>query len=221
MSLPRVTYVFDPFCGWCYGAASLVEALYDAGYPLTLKHRALFTGDNAHGHDGPFPAHARRFDAEIARRSGAVFSQSYFDHVLGDTTQALHSFTSALACQAVKRLDEDRLVPFVKAVQAARFQDGRDATDPKVLRACAEAVGLSGSTLLALMFDDPSLWQATLAEKAEATDLANRLGSGGVPLLLLETASGLSPLAHGPFLGQREAFLAALQQALATDAKPA
>jgi putative protein-disulfide isomerase len=214
LHLPRITYVFDPFCGWCYGASSLVDALAREGYRLTLKHRALFTGSNAHPHCGPFPAHARRFDADIARRSGALFSQAYFDNVLGDTTQILHSFTSALAKQAVERLEPAQVLPFVRAVQKARFQDGLDATDPKVLKDCAGALGLPAADVLALMFDDPSIWQAAWSEKQEATRLVDTYGSGGVPLLLIAEQDGLfTPIAHGPFLGQPQAFLKALAEA--------
>ena len=37
-----LTYLFDPLCGWCYGAAPALHALIDAGHAVMLIPSGLF-----------------------------------------------------------------------------------------------------------------------------------------------------------------------------------
>ena len=46
-SLPTLHYVFDPLCGWCYGAAPLVEAARGiAGLTIAPHGGGMMTGAN-------------------------------------------------------------------------------------------------------------------------------------------------------------------------------
>ncbi|CAN5144599.1 hypothetical protein BH10PSE8_BH10PSE8_09500 [soil metagenome] len=71
----RLTYLFDPLCGWCYGASPLIEGLV-ARQDLDIEFVAtgLFACAGARPMDDGFAAFAWSNDQRIARLSGQVFS---------------------------------------------------------------------------------------------------------------------------------------------------
>ncbi|WP_282154123.1 hypothetical protein [Ruegeria atlantica] len=46
--MTRFTYIYDTYCGWCYGAAPVIDALIESGADVTVMHRHLFQGANAY-----------------------------------------------------------------------------------------------------------------------------------------------------------------------------
>lgn len=207
-----LTYIHDPLCGWCYAAAPLVAAIAAEPVPgldLVLIHRALFTGANAMPHSPEFARYAWSNDQRIAHLTGQPFSEAYRDGVLGDRRQAIDSWHTALAKQAVDRLAPGRAPEFLKAMQHARFVAGANLTDRGVLVALGAGMGLDAEAMAALLAA-PATAEAAAAERTQAAALLGRMGRDGVPLLLLDEGSGPQALDHGRFLGQPAAFRAAL-----------
>ena len=67
----NVTYLFDPLCGWCYGAAPAlrqISAMPDVS--LTLAPSGLFCDSGSRVMDAAFAAYAWRNDQGIERLSG-------------------------------------------------------------------------------------------------------------------------------------------------------
>ncbi|MFT8171056.1 DsbA family protein, partial [Salmonella enterica subsp. enterica serovar Enteritidis] len=47
MSGATLHYIFDPLCGWCYGAAPLLKAAQNiAGLTISLHAGGMMTGPN-------------------------------------------------------------------------------------------------------------------------------------------------------------------------------
>ena len=73
----RVTYLFDPLCGWCYGAGPALERLGQLGdVTLELMPTGLFAGEGARAMDAQFAAYAWQNDERIARLTGQPFSRN-------------------------------------------------------------------------------------------------------------------------------------------------
>ena len=50
-----VTYLFDPLCGWCYGASPMIQKLaQQADLKLELAPTGLFAGTNGRVMDAEF-----------------------------------------------------------------------------------------------------------------------------------------------------------------------
>jgi len=76
--------LYDPLCGWCYGATPSVRRLVvEAGLHLALIPTGLFSGDGARPIDAGFAEYAWANDQRIARLTGQRFSERYRDDVLG------------------------------------------------------------------------------------------------------------------------------------------
>ncbi len=129
-----LTYLFDPLCGWCYGASPAISSLAEIeGANLRLAPTGLFSGDGARPMDNAFATYAWDNDQRIARLTGQLFSERYREKVLSDRSRRFDSGPATLALTAVARTSPDREIEALNFFQGARFVDGRDVTSPSVL----------------------------------------------------------------------------------------
>lgn len=144
MSAPiQITYLFDPLCGWCYGAATLLEQLVTRpDFAVELAPTGLFAGEGARPMDDGFAAYAWSNDQRISRLSGQPFSEAYRRDVLGDRTRLFDSGPATLALTAVALTAPDREFAALKAFQLVRYVEGRDSTDISVLSDVLRAMNL-------------------------------------------------------------------------------
>src|SRR3954471_239950 len=122
-------YVFDPLCGWCYGAGAAVSAVSEAAdVALKLLPSGLFSGAGARPMDDAFASFAWSNDQRIERLAGRRFSERYRDGVLADRRQNLDSGPATLALTAVSLTAPGREAAALEAIQLARFVEGQDIT---------------------------------------------------------------------------------------------
>ena len=78
-----VVYLFDPLCGWCYGASAMLEKLIDLpDLEIELAPTGLFAGGGARPMDLDFANYAWTNDQRISRLTGQPFSDAYRRNVL-------------------------------------------------------------------------------------------------------------------------------------------
>src|SRR3954447_5086798 len=120
MSAPiQITYLFDPLCGWCYGASTLIEQLVARpDFAVELAPTGLFAGEGARPMDDGFAAYAWTNDQRISRLSGQPFSEAYRRDVLGDRTRLFDSGPATLALTAVALTAPDREFAALKGLPA-------------------------------------------------------------------------------------------------------
>jgi putative protein-disulfide isomerase len=185
MSAPiHITYLFDPLCGWCYGAATLLEQLVARpDFDVALAPTGLFAGDGARPMDDGFAAYAWSNDQRISRLSGQTFSEAYRRDVLGDRTRLFDSGPATLALTAVALTAPDREFAALKSIQNARYVDGRDSTDTSVLADALRAVQLAEAADR-LAAPDAALIAAYRDRLEAGRAEMRRFGANGVPALI-------------------------------------
>jgi putative protein-disulfide isomerase len=185
MSAPiHITYLFDPLCGWCYGAATLLEQLVARpDFDVALAPTGLFAGDGARPMDDGFAAYAWSNDQRISRLSGQTFSEAYRRDVLGDRTRLFDSGPATLALSAVALTAPDREFAALKSIQNARYVDGRDSTDTSVLADALRAVQLAEAADR-LAAPDAALIAAYRDRLEAGRAEMRRFGANGVPALI-------------------------------------
>lgn len=181
----HVTYLFDPLCGWCYGAAATLEKLAARpGVMVELAPTGLFAGDGARPMDEAFAAYAWSNDERIARLTGQPFSQVYRRDVLGDRTRPFDSAPATLALVAVALVAPERELEALKAVQKTRYVEGGDVTDAATLSQVLRSLKLDAAADRLAEPDDALL--ASNRERIEAARTAmRRFGATGVPALIV------------------------------------
>ncbi|KJV09352.1 protein-disulfide isomerase [Elstera litoralis] len=210
----EITYLFDPLCGWCYGAAPAVKRLRATpGITVTAAPTGLFSGDGARPMDASFAAYAWSNDERIARLTGQRFTATYRDHVLNDAGKPLDSGPATLALTAVFLTEPSREIEALAAIQAARYVDGLDITSLSVLAAILQGVGL-GDAATRLAAPNAELFAANRTRTAQAQTAMRAFGVQGVPALLLTDAGGRRQMLPNTILfGGLDAFLAQLPPA--------
>jgi len=203
--MTSLTYLFDPLCGWCYGAAPALHALIDAGHAVALLPSGLFAAPGRTMDPG-FAAYAWTADQRIAGLTGQEFTERYRTDVLGRPGAPFDSGPATLALTAIWLDQPDREPEALAAIQRGRCVEGRDICDPDVLSAIVADLGLPDAAARARAPDD-ALRAATQQRVAAAQALLARHGLNGVPALLIGTAQALP---NGLLFGPRDALLAAV-----------
>lgn len=208
--MPRVTYLYDPLCGWCYGASAAVrDVAAQPGVSVAALPTGLFSGAGARRMDAGLAGYAWSNDQRIARLTGAAFTETYRRDVLGAIGGPFDSGPATLALTAAARTDPARELEALAAVQRARYVDGRDIADTAVLADVLRTLGLDGAAD-ALAEPDDGLLDARRRRIAQAQGLMAGLGLSGVPALAL-TEDAVRALPSGLLFGDRAALLAVFE----------
>ncbi|MFP3891089.1 DsbA family protein [uncultured Ralstonia sp.] len=204
-------YIFDPLCGWCYGAAPLVEAARAVpGLTVAFHGGGMLAGPNRRMVTPQWRSYVMPHDHRIAELSGQPFGEPYFEGLLRDTTAVMDSeppITAALAAEAMA----GRGLDMIHRQQRAHYEEGRRIADVPVLRELAAELGLSPEA-----FDVEYARQAgalTRQHIAASRQWLDRVGGQGFPTFALEDADGnLGVIDIGPWLGRPEPWAQALAQ---------
>jgi putative protein-disulfide isomerase len=180
-------YVFDPLCGWCYGAMPALSGLQQApGVTIALLPSGLFSGAGARRMDADFAAFAWRNDQRIASVSGQRFTGHYQASVLGNRDRLFDSGPATLALTAVSLAAPAKELDALKAIQLARFVDGKDITDVHTLVAVLTSMGLDDAAAL-FQHQDTALLAANRIRVERAQALMHEFRASGVPTFIAET----------------------------------
>lgn len=202
-----VSYLFDPLCGWCYGAAPMIARLQaEADIDLTTVPSGLFAEDGAFPASDAFAAHAWSADQRIAAMTGQVFSEAYRRDVLGNRAARIDSGPATLALAAVRLTEPDREWQALKAIQAARYVDGLDNGDAATVgRILADA----GFAAAVLRYRDPdaALLSAYRVMIEEGRSAMRRFAIRGVPALILGQGPAARPLGAEYLFGEVDRLL--------------
>ena len=209
----QVTYLFDPLCGWCYGAGPSLEQLsHLKGIVLKLAPTGLFAGENARPMNASFAAYAWQNDQRIARLTGQQFSQDYRDHVLGADDAMFDSAPATLGLVAVGLTAPEHEIKALKLLQRARYVDGRNNCDLSVVADVLSAAGLNEAARR-IASPDPELLEAYRTRIDDARRDMARFGAQGVPSLIVEGAAGGQLLPSNLLFGDITALASTLQTA--------
>ena len=128
-----VTYLFDPLCGWCYGASPVVQKLgQQSAFTLELAPTGLFAG-GGRTMDAAFAEFAWSNDLRIAQLTGQRFTEAYRQNVLGRHGSPFDSAAMTRALTAVSLTEPQRELDALKTFQEARYVDGQDTGNALVV----------------------------------------------------------------------------------------
>lgn len=209
----QLTYLFDPLCGWCYGAGPALERLAQIdGIELRLAPTGLFAGENARPMDASFAAYAWQNDQRIARLTGQVFSDAYRTNVLGASGAVFDSAPATLGLVAVGLTKPDREMEALKRLQRSRYVDGVNNSDLSVVAEVLASAGLNEAARRVTSRDAELLGAYRTRVDAARREMS-RFGAHGVPSLIAEDARGARLLQSNLLFGDIEALASRLEAA--------
>jgi putative protein-disulfide isomerase len=207
----KLHYIYDPFCGWCYGLAPLITAADEMDGIKVVPHSGgMLAGERAQMMSADWRDFVRPHEERIKALSGQQFGENYTSKTQFDYGVLLDSGPPTAAMIAAEEV-AGAGVAMLKRLQVAWYVDGREITKREEIIRNAEELGLD-IVKFGEAFDRAS---AGLDGHFAATQaLLEKLGGQGYPLLAIEKEDGLHKLHLGFLFGKPEAFKAALQREL-------
>ena len=135
--MPRLLYVVDPMCSWCWGftgvRAEVSEEFPDLEWQLVM-------GGLAPDSDEPMDEETRAYVQDawraVAQRTGAEFNHDFW-------TECAPRRSTYPSCRAVIVAGESgKSEEMLAAIQRAYYQEARNPSDTETLTALAADIGL-------------------------------------------------------------------------------
>ena len=190
---PRLIYVYDALCGWCYGFSPVIHGVYD-DYQDQLYFQVvsggMMMGERAGpiGEVAPFIKDAYK---TVENHTGIKFGQPFLDR-FEEGSMVFRSLQPAIAMAVFRETQADRAIEFAHTLQKAVYFDGMPPDDSAAYGPYAAEYGF-----------DPDAFVAEMADTAY-TRLANidfqfsqQLGVNGFPTVFLYKDEQLYLLARG------------------------
>ena len=207
MSATTVTYLFDPLCGWCYGASPAIQKLgQHATIQLELAPTGLFAGAGGRTMDAAFADYAWSNDMRIEKLTGQRFTEDYRTQVLGKSGSRFDSATATLALTAVAFATPQRELEALKALQEARYVHALDTCTVPVVEKLLRDMGLSAAADR-LAAGDAELLTANAERVHKAQGLMQSFGAQGVPTLIVTDDKGRRLLRGNALYGNFDSLL--------------
>jgi len=193
-------YIYDPLCGWCYGAEPLAWAASTVPDLDLELHGGELWPQPTHLPE-PTRLYIREADKRIAQMSGQRFGEPYHNGLLLDATMVLYSRPTIAAVLAAQQLDPAKALPMLKGIQHAHYEQGRRVVEPEVLADVAAECGLDRGEFSA------ALERAPVEQHIEqARGLMSAIGAQGFPAFVLQVGDDWYPVPHGRFASNPAQF---------------
>lgn len=213
MSTTALHYIYDPLCGWCYGAAPLAAAARTV-MPVIGHAGGMMTGPNRKQVSPALRNYVMPHDHRIAAMTGQPFGADYFDGLLLDQGAVFDSAPPIAAILAADSIGKPGSgLDLLARLQVAHYVEGRRIADGDVLDTLAEELGLDRKEFAAAR-------QRIALEELQPHIAASRrllaqVGGHGFPTFVLEQDGRLEMLDAGRWLGQPDEWRAHLRDYLA------
>ena len=188
MDSPRLIYVHDPMCSWCWGFRPTLAALCAKLPNHVLFERLL--GGLAKDSDQPMPADMQRYLRETWRTIQRRIPGTRFNFEFWQECQPRRStWPACRAVIAARKLDPELESPMICAIQEAYYLEAKNPSDDDTLIALARNLGLE-STGFAALLNSPDT-QNVLASEIQA---ARVMAVDSFPSLRLRMAETVWPV---------------------------
>lgn len=199
----KLVVIYDTFCGWCYGAAPVFDAIAEANPDVEVLHRHLFQGDAAPRMSAGKGDQILRTIPQVEALTGQKFSDAYKENIAQSRTEVLESGLAAQAAALIHDLGAHKEFALRRRLETLHFGQGVSSNDRQAIVAALIAEGVS--TEDAERLGTPAL-EAEVAKRSEqARSLMAAVGSRGVPTVLKVRGDQVTQIDHQAFYGRPEA----------------
>lgn len=180
MPTPRLFYIHDPMCSWCYAFRSSFSAL-QSNLPQSIRLVYLL-GGLAPDSTTPMPESMRQTIQQNWRRIEQTVPKVRFNFEFWAVNTPIRStYPACRALLAARKQSPDHEIRMLKAIQSAYYERAKNPSLTDTLLECATVIGLDtslfGKDLLSPAIDD---------ELQQEIQLARNMGVSNYPSLRLQ-----------------------------------
>lgn len=196
-NMTNIHYFYDPMCGWCYGATSLVQAIEENPSMKLIYHPGGMIEKSSLSRQ--FKQHIMTADPRIAALTGVEFGESYITRLRDNKEFIVDSYLPTKAILVAESLGVS-CFKALKAIQHAHYVQGLEVYKLEELQNILSQFNIDMSVWLELMNSDSS---NTLLEEniVHSHSLMQTLAVSGYPTIIAEHEGSLVKLPHEQYYG--------------------
>jgi putative protein-disulfide isomerase len=194
MAQPRLIYVYDALCGWCYGFSPVIRRFHDTyhdQFTFDVMSGGMMTGPRSQ----PISESMGYLEAAhkiVEEQTGVQFGQAYVEHILDPGTYISDSNKPGQAMTLFRVLQTGRDVEFAATLQNALYHDGIDLNVDANYGPLVEPFGVDPDEFMAHLNDE-----AIIAQTQDEFALVAKMGINGFPSVIVEKGDELFLVARG------------------------
>ncbi|MFN3404654.1 MAG: DsbA family protein [Cytophagaceae bacterium] len=208
-SKPKILYVYDPLCGWCYGFSPVIlkaQEKYKDQFDFEVISGGMVVGERI-GPIGKVAPYIKWAYKDVEKAAGVKFGENFLTGILEPGTAVFSSITPSVALSVFKAYQPDKSVLFASEIQKAIYFDGIEPENKQSYGKYAEKFGIPPAEFVAALSD-----RTFLKTASEEFKLSSKLGVKGFPTVFILKDGKYYQLTNG-FVGF-EQFDKAIQKFL-------
>lgn len=187
---PKLIYVGDPMCSWCYGISEELNKTvthYEGEVDLEIVMGGLRAGGGEEWNES-FKEFLRHHWEDVGMKSGQPFKFDLFDKPQFD----YDTEPSCRAVVAVESIDANKMLPFFKAVQYGFYVENRDPKRAEFYSSICSELDIDFA-LFSKLFESSEMKDRTVEHFQRSADL----GARSFPTVLLKYKGQIHKIAIG------------------------
>lgn len=193
MTKPEIVYVFDGYCGWCWGIADVVSRLardFSDRFAFSAVSGGLMLGPRI-GPLGDFADYIERAIPRVEQMTGAKFSDAHMK-LLRQRETIQDSTLPAMAFSLVTKANPaTHTIELAHAILKLNFDEGKVLSDADSYAELFVAFGLPEATVLELKS------RSALAGAESQFERAREMGAESFPTIVYGREGQYFPLCQG------------------------
>lgn len=199
MKKPRIIYIYDALCGWCYGFSPVIRRFHQQhadDFDFDVLSGGMMTGERVRPVSESMSYIEQAYKV-VETRTGVRFGDDYLTNLLRPGTYLSDSEKPGMAMTLFKAIlsGPDRpqsAIEFAGALQNALYRDGIDLNVDAVYGPLVEPFGIDPNEFVAHL-SDPAIREQTWAE----FNMVSQYGINSFPTVIADVDDKLYALARG------------------------
>lgn len=190
----EILYVFDAYCGWCWGFSSIIGSLaenYADRFRFSALSGGLITGERI-GPLGNFGAYIEKAIPRVAQTTGAVFSDAYIARIRQPSTHQDSRVPASVFAAVIAAQPAIDSIALAHDILALQFSAGRDLSCYEEYAGLLRACGLDSTPTLQALRGG-----AYLSAAEQQFTFARDLGTEAFPAIVYGRNGQYYPLCQG------------------------
>lgn len=200
MSDEKLIVIYDTFCGWCYGASPVFDALLETDAEIEVLHRHLFQGESSPRMREGKGAQILKTIPQVEALTGQVFGKDFKANIAASETEVLTSGLSAQAAALVHGQGAKKEFALRRRLEDLHFRKGMSSNNRQAIVDALIAEGVPSTEANRIGTPELEAEAAKQTERAKAMMAA--VGSRGVPTVLKVSGDDVSQVDHQAFYGR-------------------
>jgi putative protein-disulfide isomerase len=194
MQKPKIIYVYDALCGWCYGFSPVIQKFAETNadkFQFEVVSGGMVTGQRV-GPIGEIAPYIKKAYKEVEKGAGVKFGENFLKNILDDGKAIFSSLEPSIALSVFKSYFPDKAIEFAGVLQKAIYFDGIEPAKAESYLPYIKKYGIREDDFLKKM-KDPAFIEMTKKEFATSS----QLGVTGFPTVFLVQGNEYQVISRG------------------------